>query len=296
MIFGYKIEELYQSLVSTNDTTSFDNIRWFHEIKTDDKLWGRFGKNDLHYFIDITDIGVATYHLNSKKTTFYNTKGLEQRQILSYYIHHLVPFILSLRGDLILHGGSFIRNQQAFVYLGEQGSGKSTLGLQLLQLQQMVLADDSVKIKMNPGCFEILSGPNTIRINNDLPIKLTKNFEFTHSYFNKKLMLLPLEKITDRPYHLRALFLLENAELFSIDQLKPSEAFPYLLKNVFRLDTENQQLLRHEFRSLNDLLSHVPCYLIHWPQNFKNLENNTKNILNFIDIDINKRNSKLIQI
>ncbi|MCB9026649.1 MAG: hypothetical protein H6625_10055 [Bdellovibrionaceae bacterium] len=281
MIFGYEKLNLPYTFVANSEWRLNGKINWYHDISTENKLWGRFGKDSLYYYLDIPDIGIARLHKKNHLVEFVNLKNLDKEQVESFYLHHLLPLLLSLEGKTVLHSGAFLIDNTAYLYLGPSGIGKSTLSLQLLNLNQPILGDDALLLNCKNQNSYVYTGTKTLRFQQDLPSYLTKNLKVKGSYFNKLVIHLEDHFKLLPSYKVGALLFLETGPKICIQKTKPLEAFPQLLSHTFRLETENPQLLKNEVIRLNDLISHTPCYKVLWPKKFVELEENTRLLLDY---------------
>ncbi|MCB0390642.1 MAG: hypothetical protein KDD58_05105 [Bdellovibrionales bacterium] len=282
MFFGFNDQDLGFKLNTINDLPDIKNVKWYHSVKTKNKLWGRFGKKLDFFYIDFPDIGLTTFEPRTKSLNFFNTKNWPTFQVQSFFKHHLAPLLLSLSGEIILHCGAVEIDQKAYLFIGDQGVGKSTLSLQLLNLRQKVLGDDAFRVSKSEFKYSLFSGTGTLRVNKDLPQHLIENFTISNSYFNK--LIINLDTFSqNKAIEIASLFFIKNYQEFKISKACKIEVFPYLLANSFRLDTQNQQLLKLELKALNDLLSHLPCYFLYWPQDFSKLKQNTERFLDYIN-------------
>lgn len=281
MIFGYEKDALPYTLVVRSHLQMSKNIIWYHDISTDNKTWGRFGRDNFYYYIDIPDIGIARLQNKNQIVEFYNIINLDQVQVESFFLHHLLPLLLSLRNKTLLHSGAFVLNDFAYLYLGPTGVGKSTLSLQLLKIKKTILGDDALLINYNKNKCFVYAGTKTIRFQSDMPSILTENLNIKGSYFNKFIIKLE-DHIQPLPfYNIGALLFLVPGQNLNIKKISSLDAFPLLLSHTFRIETEDTQLQKNEMIRLNDLISHTPCYQVSWPKKFSELECNTRMLLDY---------------
>ena len=72
-------------------------------------------------------------------------------------LDHVVPRWLALRGDLVLHGGSAVMpNGHAVAFIGESGSGKSSMTTALGRHGWPVLGDDAVRLVRGEGWWLVM--------------------------------------------------------------------------------------------------------------------------------------------
>ena len=184
----------------------------------------------------------------------------------------ILPLLSSLT-RVTLHGGVFVQNDKAAIYLGEEGAGKSTLTTYLHQQGSVIYSDDVAALDFDTE-FHVYPGLPEIRINDDSCQKL-----FTEHQLGKlphrlsKRQILISQKISSRA-SISALFLLSPQKEGLKKQssyLSSAQRFQALIEHQFRWDIWNAKILKNEFNLISTLCETVPFYHLEYPMAYESL-------------------------
>jgi hypothetical protein len=160
-------------------------------------------------------------------------------------IHHFLPHLLSLRGQLVLHAAAVVVGGRAHLILGRAGIGKSTLAHYFSKAGYLVLSDDAVLIQKKGGKYFTSASTPMVRLKGrGLREKSVVETTGTSRSFQIASVNLPVLKSRSR----RVIAYRPN----------PKQTLSLMLPEVFRLDLDNQKLNTSGFRQIVQLCRKVP--------------------------------------
>ncbi len=197
---------------------------------------------------------------------------LPEGDLNTLLMSQIIPMALSSQADLILHASGVSCENRAWGFLGLEGSGKSTLAASFWQKDFTVLSDDSLRVNLSAEQAEVYFGTPEIRIFSSAIKKLFK--------YPEKLKLSPAihkERILIPGHRLGAILLagifclnpISAVDSVKIENLKPIEAMPYLLRSIFRIDLDGKVTQKKELLSCVNFLEKVPAYLVTYPHSWE---------------------------
>jgi hypothetical protein len=166
----------------------------------------------------------------------------DSRTIRLYILATVMAAILIQKNKLPLHASAIIRDDQLILISGDSGAGKSTLLATLINNGQTVFSDDILVLSHSKSSSKILASASYPmiklwedsigKLNNkqfsNRSFKVRHNFDkygfFFHNSFDK------------RSYVISTIIILKkgNKTQFAIKELKDSEAFMAVSKQVYR--------------------------------------------------------------
>lgn len=164
--------------------------------------------------------------------------SIEERLVRLPLLGAVLAVLLHQRGKFVLHASAVALDGRGIAFIGEKGSGKSTMAAALYGRGHELLADDVVAIDLEIGCSPpmVLSGFPQLRLYpdavsaalrenpEDLPeiaMNLGKRSRRVEEYF------------AARTLPLAAIYALGEASELRIKQLNPQEAITALIANSY---------------------------------------------------------------
>jgi hypothetical protein len=214
-----------------------------------------------------------------------------------------MPILTSCQsGRLVLHASSISLNEEAIVFLGASGLGKSSLAGSFCQSGSPLLTDDFLLVEQKAGIFCGSPSYPALRL---WPEALSAVMQpqaearqMAH-YSEKKWLSLRQAKLpfAYRTIPLKQLYLLapggsmKNEPAVQIEPVALPEAILELTQCLFRLDPHDKEKYREEFLLLGQMVSSVQVFRLSYSRSFeflptvreailKNLDNHTKQISN----------------
>ncbi|MBY0384542.1 hypothetical protein K2X05_05235 [bacterium] len=184
----------------------------------------------------------------------------------------ILPLIASLKYTT-LHGGAVSLNQNSAVFVGPEGFGKSTLTTYLQKKYFNVISDDVVSIDWNHHDAIIYSGLPEIRLHQDSAETLKSAFDTKKNKLAKWSY--SIKNFENLAHQLKTIFVLNpqtHNQEFQNTILSPPVALQHLLKNQFRLDVWDKEILKREFADTTKILKTVAIRELSYPFEYSSLE------------------------
>ena len=230
-------------------------------------------ESDLNYvriyfskiaYIEIFNDGniIIVKELFSKKNKFL---------FLSKFINHVIPFALYQKKKLMLHASGISQNKEGIIFIGNSGSGKSSLSASFKEYQ--IISEDSVCAEFkNDNCFVSSSFPF---------VKLTPKIANYLGYSENEKIALPgdknnrsyygVSKFIEKRIKIKKCYILKWGDKFKIEPIKPKDFIAsFLLSNYSCMPLNScKKSLKIQHNYASKFLSSVPTYLL--VRNKKNL-------------------------
>ena len=108
--------------------------------------------------------GRATFKLGRAEVALVRDESNDPDLLLHLLVHHVLPRVVALRGDLMLHAaGAVSPAGRAYLFLGSAGTGKSTLVTGLVSDGWLLLDDDGIRLT-TPGGERFVASPGSAAV------------------------------------------------------------------------------------------------------------------------------------
>lgn len=180
----------------------------------------------------------------------------------------------------MMHGGAVSINDNAILFLGESGQGKSTLSASFAAGGCAVLTDDCFLLKESENRISCVGSYPGIRLWPDTLAVLRVRADDLSLYgtasYNQKRRLCPNNKhirFAVQPVYVRNAYVLgtSHCETVSIKRLSAHEAVVSLVEHSFRLDITDRERNAREFDTLTRLAEKLPMYRLSYPRRYEML-------------------------
>ena len=269
-----------------------DKIFGGHELSSPDgEVVAQIQKRGSDLVLEF--IGLATFCLSEKTlwvdqlatdlSSLENTKALLLNQVL--------PMVLSLSSDLILHASSVTDGVNGWAFVGIEGTGKSTLSGGLYARGFRLLSDDASRLRVTEISTDVMAGVPEVRLFESAFSEIFpgKSLEETTAVFRKRRLQTGrlLQNTSSKEISLKKLFCLNpstSTERVSITPIGDRQAFERILPCLFRFDLWDQTTRRREFEMLSQLVANVPAVEVNYPYDWKQLPK----LLDLMDLEMRK--------
>ncbi|MBC5765303.1 hypothetical protein [Ramlibacter albus] len=195
---------------------------------------------------------------------------------VDYLLHsQVIPLALSMRGDIVLHGGAVEIDGFAVLLLGPSGRGKSTLTASFAAAGHPFLADDGVLVAFRAGGLAAVPGQPSIRVWGDSGRALMDGAQRAEgaAYTSKACFVADSKfRHAGRELPVGAIyFLSEPATAPVFERVPPGEAIYQLMSNSFLLDTSAPGLLQARFEFFARVARTVAIYRFGFPRRYEML-------------------------
>ena len=193
----------------------------------------------------------------------------------------------------MLHASATKLGRRVVIFLGDSGTGKSTLAGKFHQTGESVISDDCLQIKDSKTGISVIPTYPGVRLWED-----SLDFLFPHQsktetvadYSTKKRVL--LEEKAGFEYRkglpILAVFVLSHPDQashgeVSFERLSNSEAFIALMKQSFQLDVMDVKRITHHMRAFGRIVPRLPIYRLTMQHNYDLLPLARQKILDTVD-------------
>lgn len=189
--------------------------------------------------------------------------------VCTYLLGSVLGWLLRLRGVVCLHASAVKIGEEAVVFVGEAGAGKSTTAAAFAKLGYPVLSDDVVPLVKEGNEFWVQTAYPRIRLWSDSVAALYDSPNAlprilpTHPLWDKRYLDLTQEgyRFQESPLRLGAIYLLgtriNSDRAPSVERLSDKDALLYAIANTYTnllLDKQNRAA---EFEMLSRLVKLV---------------------------------------
>jgi len=184
-------------------------------------------------------------------------------------LDHVVPRWLALRGDLVLHGGSAVMpNGHAVAFIGDSGSGKSSLTTALGRQGWPVLGDDAVRLVRGEGRWLVMPAYPGTRLLGDSRRALSPGTRSTPmSAGDDKHRLIADVPTAKGAVRLGLVVALGDDHAVPVTaRLSLAEATAGLVKHSFYLAPTRGEVAPRAFVQSSELAEAVPCVRLDFPR------------------------------
>lgn len=98
--------------------------------------------------LSLPGLGLATLNPRHKRVTLTVSNGFDREQVQSTILNQIIPFAMSHLGELLLHGAAVEIGDEAVLFVGRKGQGKSTLAAAFAKAGFNILSDDVVRVRL----------------------------------------------------------------------------------------------------------------------------------------------------
>ena len=188
-------------------------------------------------------------------------------------LDHVLPRVLSLRGDLVLHAsGGVAPDGRANLFLGPTGAGKSSVVASLLGAGWSLIDDDSIRIVRCDNGFRAFRGAPDVRLLPDAAAVLAPEEVATGriSADSTKRRFLPAAEARDAPHSTRiaglyALMRRTDAGGPTLERLGLADALAAISANTFHFSRDPTLIPRRAFEQTGALAANVPVWRLGIP-------------------------------
>lgn len=195
----------------------------------------------------------------------------------TYLLGQVLSFSLLAFGEEPLHGTAIVAGGKAIAFLGDCGSGKSTLGAAFLRLGHRMLTDDLLALEprgegysAHPGIPRIKLFPRVARavLRQDGGPKLNNGT-------SKQVLPLASGRSCRRQVPLAALYVLSDpragSRRINIEPLPAAEALLAVIGHSFNTIVVDRDRLANQFKLGNALAERVPIKRLSYPRSLASL-------------------------
>nr|WP_300146687.1 hypothetical protein [Propionicimonas sp.] len=183
----------------------------------------------------------------------------------------LLAFILSMRGEAVLHASAVQVGDSALAFVGYSGMGKSTMATLLCADGATLITDDLLRLDLRHRPPTCALGATELRLRKaagDLAARFPVTPGHRVTADARDALSIPISTTPDLP--LAAIVVpqpdreLDPAQA-RVERMDPMAAFLLLTRFPRLLGWQDEEVLRRQFQQLGDIVESVPVYTAHLP-------------------------------
>lgn len=248
-------------------------VKWYHHHTSSGTYepWLSLGRYGAFHIFQFHDGACFRLHEDGTHIEVYRNEAGGESDAMEVELHllnHVLPLTLAHRGATVIHASSIEFPQGAALFIGETGTGKSTLARHLAGEGLRLLTDDCAVLDPEEQPPLVFAGYPAIRVIDDsLDTPLRSRGKAFLSPMESPFLFLP------EPSHVAAVFQLEPKPSgnIEIEPLSPRDAQFALTRHAFRLDPGDRDRLELEFKVNSNLAQRLPAFRLSYPHDANRL-------------------------
>lgn len=292
-VYGLNIASYkkFNQLVKINKNKKIDviikagKIEDYKKKKLNEKKWFHCEKefsifkilNNGYFFIENGQSIIVEEQLSS-----------EDRVVKAFILGLALGVLINQREEIAIHGSSIIIDEEAAIFTGKRGMGKSSLASIFKEHGYKVIADDISAITFNEKeePFINIAYPEQKLTENFMKIRNYKidNLEFVQENRGKYLIDIK-ENFSYKNKRIKIIFEIvkgDNSEIL-IEKIDGEEKIKLILRNIYGIELIAKKEITLNFkRKIEKLASSILVYKIIRPRNKLTIEKEFANVLNIL--------------
>lgn len=207
---------------------------------------------------------------NGRCIEYQSLPRASHETLTAYLLGQVLSFSLLASGEEPLHGTAVVVDGKAVAFLGDCGSGKSTLGAAFLREGYSVLTDDLLALKPSGDAYLVYPGIPRLKLFPSVARRVLRRARGTplNHGTSKQILRLAGDQAYRQPAPLAALYLLSppspRQRGVTIEALTRSAALIELVRNTFNTVVQDRDRLARQFRFASHVATRIPvkrlCY------------------------------------
>jgi hypothetical protein len=216
--------------------------------------------------------------LNTKKISCYPVPKIPEETVRHLLLDQVLPRCLAYQGKIMVHASAIQHKQGLLLFIGDSGTGKSTLAGNFHQAGNQVVSDDCVWVKEDQTSIMAVPSYGGLRLWEDSLDALFFADEDTSSmahYSRKKRISLEgndTNKVSNGIPVLAVIVIappeISSGSEVTLDRLSLREAFIAMMKQTFQLDLDDLERVRHHMQALGSIVPKLPAFRLSMPRDY----------------------------
>jgi hypothetical protein len=223
-----------------------------------------------------------------ERVLFHRAPAIPWPTIEHLLVNQVIPLVLSLSGEFVLHSSAVVSPGGALVFTGKTGQGKSTLAAALAVRGCPLLTDDSLLLRQTgrqvmavPSYPSLRLWPEDTRHFEQLGAEIS---DVAHYTSKKRLRMDACRgSFAEKPVNTAALYVLTNdagapegfvpqggrgpdaSAAITISKLSSREAFMELVQHSIQMDRNDKVSLKAQTEKIAVLANTIPAFRLSYP-------------------------------
>lgn len=240
------------------------------DIHPDEPVSFRRDESVCFHFPDLAEFVVSA---NAAEVRCHPANGVNLEMVRHLFLDSVLPVLLTLGGDTVLHASAVAVGGQAIALVGPSGRGKSTLCAALAAAGCPVVADDALLIRPVGDRFLAVPSYPGLRL---WPASASAVLADTAVREEGAKYRIgpgtPRIAFADAPLPLHRIYALEpDSTDVSVTAMSRAESLLMLVSHSFRLDRHDRHQLTGEFERLNNVIPSTSVLRLRYSRDFRTL-------------------------
>ena len=247
----------------------------FHRyVLDDDTVWTEFHRLPSGYLLRFPGLADFEVSLDGQTVVAHPTGGTDPATVEHLYLNQLYPLALSRQGRPAFHASVVAAPGGCLAFLGQSGTGKSTLAAAFALAEDAFLTDDALIVDDSGGSVLAIPGHASLRLWEDSVEALVRpgTARAGRIGYSDKARLLAGEALPHctAPRPLLAAYVLQDAgsAAVSIRPLEGAERQLAWIRNSFLLDITDRDLLARHFEWTHRIAGKVPTFALDYERDY----------------------------
>lgn len=238
--------------------------RWYQHWKLPDgRRWVSFARRDGEFLLAFDGV-LFTFSRPSMRVCAYRRPDTPLVTVRHLLLDQVIPLVLSVRGQLALHAGAVHTASGAVAFLGESGTGKSTLVASFAAAGASIISDDCLVLDHCGSMWRASGSYPGVRLWPETADAIVSAHASARAsqvaHYNEKIRVVPSDTPPGDGSPLRRLYVLDARNVradrapIHIEPLAGRDAFLPLLKHTYRLDFDDGAALTRDLGRLASLV------------------------------------------
>jgi hypothetical protein len=234
-------------------------------------------KSDRGYLLRFQDLVTFLVSEQGDQVECHSEAPVATETLRRLFLDAVFPLILNLKGHDALHATAVDGPAGCCAFLGNSGTGKSTLAAAFVRRGWQLVCDDCLHFDVAADGVTIVPGYGGLRLWPDSIEAAFNNGSLLRTVQDRRKKRVEVAGMSSiGPVTLRRMYLVtgtqESDTRIRIEAVSPRDAFIELVRHAFRLDIGDRTMLARQFRSLQRLVERVSICRLIYPRNFDHLQ------------------------
>jgi hypothetical protein len=224
--------------------------------------------------IEIVWPRVGCFRITNYSIAIRPDESVDDSLLRLYLLGPALGVLLHLRGTFVLHASAIEIDGEAVCFLGESGSGKSTVACALHLRGHRVLSDDLAAVASVDGRWQLFSGSSSLKLWPDAVRALGCGWaalERIHPRSGKRLCR-AIQVPAPRSMPIRCVYILRSGNAIKIERARPEQVFSDLMRTGYCRPVVDRSDAPSYFLQCSQFARDVSCRYIYSTRDYSTLE------------------------
>lgn len=248
-------------------------------LNEDESVWSEFRTHANIYHIRFPNCADFIYDTNTSSVRCHAPTRTTSDEVEHLYLNHVLPLVKNAQGSLVLHSSGVKIGDEAVLFVGTSGSGKSTIATYFAKQGHALISDDNVELVEDGNGLTVQPGHPSLRLRADsldalIPSRGPDSGEV--KFLNKSRVSNPTGiEFLEQPTKLAAVFHLDENKCDSVvvEEMHGRDIFLASLQHMFVLDGRSTRAAKKTFEHVAQLANAAVHMRLSYPRDYSILPN-----------------------